>query len=78
MYEEINRFISHPNPKEELHRNNLFGTDEWQKAKVAFFFKQWGGVFKSHTGRELNGKTWDEMPSFAVTNSKQLTLAQAF
>lgn len=33
MYEEINRFVTHPNPKEELHRNNLFGTDEWQKAR---------------------------------------------
>lgn len=29
---------------------------------VAFFFKQWGGVRKSETGRELAGKTWDEMP----------------
>ena len=28
----------------------------------AFFFKQWGGVFKSKTGRELDGRTWDEMP----------------
>jgi len=29
---------------------------------VAFFFKQWGGVQKSRTGRELDGRTWDEMP----------------
>jgi protein gp37 len=29
---------------------------------VPFFFKQWGGVFKSRTGRELDGRTWDEMP----------------
>ena len=29
---------------------------------VAFFFKQWGGVQKSKTGRELDGRTWDEMP----------------
>lgn len=33
-----------------------------QKAKVAFFFKQWGGVRKSVAGRELNGRTYDEMP----------------
>ncbi|WP_224753475.1 DUF5131 family protein [Paenibacillus terricola] len=24
---------------------------------VAFFFKQWGGVQKHRTGRELNGRT---------------------
>jgi protein gp37 len=34
-----------------------------KKAKVAFFFKQWGGVRKDLTGRELNGKTYDEMPN---------------
>lgn len=30
---------------------------------VAFFFKQWGGVQKKATGRELDGRTWDEMPA---------------
>jgi protein gp37 len=29
---------------------------------VAFFFKQWGGVIKSRTGRLLDGRTWGEMP----------------
>lgn len=33
-----------------------------QKAKVAFFFKQWGGTNKKKAGRLLDGKTWDEMP----------------
>jgi protein gp37 len=37
--------------------------DQCRHAGVAFFFKQWGGVFKSRTGRELEGRTWDEMPS---------------
>ena len=32
-------------------------------AKVAFFFKQWGGTNKKKAGRILNGKTYDEMPS---------------
>jgi protein gp37 len=32
---------------------------------TAFFFKQWGGVRKSATGRTLQGRTWDEMPSAA-------------
>jgi protein gp37 len=31
-------------------------------ADVAFFFKQWGGKRKSKTGRELEGRTYDEMP----------------
>lgn len=30
---------------------------------VAFFFKQWGGVRKDLTGRELHGRTYDEMPA---------------
>jgi protein gp37 len=34
-----------------------------RKAGVAFFFKQWGGVHKSKTGRTLEGRTWDEMPA---------------
>jgi protein gp37 len=37
--------------------------DQCQKASVPFFFKQWGGVRKHRTGRELEGRTWDEMPS---------------
>jgi protein gp37 len=33
-----------------------------ETAKVAFFFKQWGGVNKKKSGRELKGKTYSEMP----------------
>jgi protein gp37 len=29
---------------------------------AAFFFKQWGGVNKKTSGRELDGRTWDEYP----------------
>ncbi len=36
--------------------------DQCQKAKVAFFFKQWGGTNKKKTGRLLDGRTWDDMP----------------
>jgi protein gp37 len=36
--------------------------DQCQAADVPFFFKQWGGVHKNRTGRELEGRTWDEMP----------------
>lgn len=34
-----------------------------QRNGVAFFFKQWGGVHKSKTGRLLDGQTYDEMPT---------------
>lgn len=29
---------------------------------VAFFFKQWGGPTPKAGGRQLDGRTWDEMP----------------
>jgi protein gp37 len=32
------------------------------KARVSFFFKQWGGVKKSVAGRLLDGRTYDEIP----------------
>jgi len=36
--------------------------NQCQEAKVPFFFKQWGGMNKKKTGRELEGRTWEEMP----------------
>ena len=36
--------------------------DQCRRAAVPFFFKQWGGVQKHRTGRELDGKTWDQFP----------------
>ncbi len=36
--------------------------DQCIKSGVSFFFKQWGGVQKSKTGRTLEGRTWDQMP----------------
>lgn len=30
---------------------------------IAFFFKQWGGVRKSKTGRRLEGRTYNEYPT---------------
>jgi protein gp37 len=47
--------------------------DQCHEAGVAFFFKQWGGVFKSRTGRELEGRTWDQMPR----DSRKWTLQPA-
>lgn len=37
--------------------------DQCQKARVPFFFKQWGGKNKKRAGRLLEGRTWDEMPA---------------
>jgi protein gp37 len=37
-----------------------------RREDVAFFFKQWGGVHKSTTGRLLHGRTYDEMPNLSV------------
>jgi len=36
--------------------------DQCLRSGVAFFFKQWGGVQKSKTGRTLEGRTCDQMP----------------
>jgi protein gp37 len=36
--------------------------DQCIATDVAFFFKQWGGVQKSRTGRTLDGRVWDEFP----------------
>lgn len=32
------------------------------RAGTPFFFKQWGGFNKKASGRDLEGRTWDEMP----------------
>lgn len=34
-----------------------------RKQRIKFFFKQWGGVRKHVTGRQLNGRTYDDMPA---------------
>lgn len=36
--------------------------DQCIARSVPFFFKQWGGVQKSRTGRRLHGRTWDDLP----------------
>lgn len=37
--------------------------NQCRKARVAFFFKQWGGARKHETGRMLDRRTWDQMPA---------------
>lgn len=43
--------------------------DQCQSANVPFFFKQWGGVQKSRTGRELEGRVWTQFPPALLSNS---------
>jgi protein gp37 len=38
-------------------------------ARVPFFFKQWGGANAKAGGRELDGRTWDEMPIGRMTTT---------
>ena len=38
-----------------------------EKANVPFFFKQWGGVQKSRTGRALQGREWNDMPPMTAS-----------
>jgi protein gp37 len=37
--------------------------NQCEKARVKFFFKQWGGFNKKKAGRQLEGKTYNEMPA---------------
>lgn len=37
--------------------------DQCRRARVPFFFKQWGGPRKSAAGRLLQGRTYDELPN---------------
>lgn len=44
--------------------------DRCLELDVPFFFKQWGGVHKKRQGRTLDGRTWDDMPSFGPLKEK--------
>jgi len=37
--------------------------EQCSKARVPFFFKQWGGIHKKRAGRKLDGRTYDEFPT---------------
>ncbi len=42
--------------------------DRCVECSIPFFFKQWGGTNKKKTGRELDGRTWEQYPF--VRNAK--------
>lgn len=43
--------------------------DQCASSGTAFFFKQWGGVRAKTGGRELDGRTWDDMPDQPATRA---------
>jgi protein gp37 len=51
--------------------------DQCEEARVPFFFKQWGAhdergvrVGKHRSGRELDGRMWDELPLLSLRKRK--------
>jgi protein gp37 len=36
--------------------------DQCDRANILFFFKQWRGRTPKAGGRQLDGRTWDDMP----------------
>jgi protein gp37 len=37
--------------------------DQCQAEMIPFFFKQWGGFNRKKTGRQLDGRIWNELPA---------------
>lgn len=56
--------------------------DHCRRQSVPFFFKQWGGVRKSETGRRLDGRTYDEFPESELgqppSSAERAALCEAF
>lgn len=46
--------------------------DQCIEKGVPYFFKQWGGLRKKAAGRLLDGKTWNQMPTYNYDWSKVL------
>ncbi|MFH0821487.1 MAG: DUF5131 family protein, partial [Pseudomonadota bacterium] len=62
---DVPRICNGPQPRRErpmLAEWVIDIRDQCIAAGVSFFFKQWGGVRKKTAGRQLEGRTWDEMP----------------
>lgn len=50
--------------------------DQCMKAKVPFFFKQWGGITSKAKGRRLDRRLWNEMPQVTVDSDFLLHLTR--
>lgn len=46
--------------------------DQCRAAKVAFFFKQWGGVRPKSGGRLLRGREWNQYPKLEDSNRQMV------
>ena len=51
--------------------------EQTHAARAAFFFKQWGGIRPKAGGRELDGRTHDEMPDVYLTHTERWTRVAA-
>jgi protein gp37 len=49
--------------------------DAAARSGTAFLFKQWGGPTPKSGGRELDGRTWDELPTKGIEPARRLALA---
>jgi protein gp37 len=50
--------------------------DQCRTAKVAFFFKQWGGIRPKSGGRLLRGREWSQYPCVPETHSVGMVAAE--
>jgi protein gp37 len=46
-----------------------------RRQKVAFFFKQWGGLNKKSTGRQLGKRTYDEFPAASASHDRMASMS---
>ena len=54
--------------KDESRVNGI--RDLCREQNVPFFFKQWGRFNMKQNGRQLNGRTWDELPKQQLVSKK--------
>ena len=50
--------------------------DQCRAQKVAFFFKQWGGIRPKSGGRKLKGREWNQYPTLPKTQRAELVAAE--
>jgi protein gp37 len=50
--------------------------DQCRAAKVAFFFKQWGGIRPKTGGRRLRGREWNQYPRLPKSRKTELIAAE--
>ena len=53
--------------------------DQWKRAAVPFFFKQWGGIRPKSGGNRLDGRQWLQYPlkTRSTVRAKEKLIANA-